>query len=224
MAMRSLGVAMMRWRRVLIVAVCVAVAAVAVGVRIWWVNASNVSIPIERFGMGEWVELDGTYHFVANAMSHGYSVKVASVEVMSAQEYLERFAEDSLLVPDNPSEPQVVLELVIRNDRDVEVEVADQETVGGFDMVDTVLIPRNPGGMLYATDFYLLAESEGAFDSDAIFWIGVMPGTQYTMHVPYHFVRVVGADDSIGAEEPVSDTFDLVLGIAPVRREIEVTI
>lgn len=227
MGMKSLGMVKMRWRRVLVAIACVA-AAVAIGIRIWWVNANALSIPVERYGMDEWVELEGTYHFHEAAMSHGYSVNVAGAEVMTAQEYLDRYADGAVFESEDPDakpdDPQVVLELVVRNDRDADIDEATIDTTGAIDMVDTVLIPHDAGGMLYTANFDLWAQSEEAFESSTIMWVGVMPGTEYAMFVPYSFVRVTGADDSIGADEPVSDTFDLVLGIAPVRREIEVTI
>ena len=157
-------------------------------------------------------------------MSHGYSIKVVGAEVMSAQEYLDRYAEGSAFEPDLPDDPQVVLELAVRNDRDDDIDEVAIDTTGAIDMVDTVLIPHNAGGIIYQANFDIWAESEEAFDSSSIMWVGLMPGTEYTMYVPYRFVRMVGADDTMGAEKPVSNTFDLVLGVAPVRKEIEVTI
>ena len=213
----------MRWRRVLIVVVCMA-AAVAIGVRIWWVNANGLYIPVERFGMGEWVELEGTYAYVVDHLSDGYSVKVDSVEVMSAQEYLDRYAEGSSYKPDNPNEALVVLDLVVRNNRSTDIDEADYESVGAINMVNTIMIPHNAGGMEYTVDKFLWCEAEEAFKDEAIVYVGVMPGTEYTMHCPYRFVHIVNSDYSIGADKPVSDTFDLVLGNFPVRREIEVTI
>lgn len=204
-------------------AVCV-VAVIAVGARIWWINANRLEIPVERFGMDEWVGLDGTSFGISNSPSQGYSVKVSDAKVMSAQEYLDRYAEGSSYNPANPNEPQVVLELSVRNDRELVEDDTDIDTVGAIDMVSTILVPRDAGGMMYQADYSLWAEAEEAFDSDSIMWVGVMPGTEYTMHVPFRFVRVIGADEPVGAEKPVSDTFDLVVGISPVRREIEVTI
>ena len=223
MDMRSLGVDGMRWRRVVVAVACVAVA-IAVGVRIWWVNANSIVIPVERYGMDEWVELEGTYAYMVLDFSDGYSVKVESAEVMSAQEYLDRYAEGSSYEPDNPDEALVVVNLVVRNNRPSDIDEADIESVGAINMLNTIMIPHNAGGMMYTVDKFLWCEAEEAFEDNLIMWVGVMPGTEYTMHCPYILAHVVNTDPSIGADKPVSDTFDLVLGNFPVRREIEVTI
>ena len=63
--------------------VCLLLALVAVGLvaaRIWWVNTELPAIPLEYYGEGEWVPLEGAYQDETSTEgTEGYSVMMTSL-------------------------------------------------------------------------------------------------------------------------------------------------
>lgn len=53
------------------------------GVRIWYINSSVITIPVETYKVGEWVELDGAFQDVSYENTDGYSLRVKSAAIKS---------------------------------------------------------------------------------------------------------------------------------------------
>ena len=56
------------------------------GVRIWYINSSVITIPVETYKVGEWVELDGAFQDVSYENTDGYSLRVKSAAIKSYSE------------------------------------------------------------------------------------------------------------------------------------------
>jgi len=196
-----------RMRRVLI-AVAAAAVAIAVGVRIWWVNATFPWIPHEYYEQGEWVALEGCFHYDADSEpTQDYSVKVERVTVMTYDEYMSAYGENPEEIGKHGDQRSVVcVDLVIRNDGDEK---------GGFLLIEALLTPGRGNECLQLDMF-----------SDISLWphhsgIAADPRTERLVHVPY----VINAPDDGAYANPIEDReFTLLVSQMPVRKMIRITV
>lgn len=200
-------------RRRVLAACLVAVAAVAVAVaaRIWWVAENVPQIPLEHYGQGEWVELDGAFQNNADEGTDGYSVMVESAQLMTYDEYLEAYGE-------GPGEPGA------KGDARCVVDVAlrirnDGADLGGLNVFQMVLVPARGNEYLICdvmnADALWPQVQEGA---SAI--VSIRPGTEYVAHIPYVF-----NGGSEVYEREVTDTeFSLLVSRMPARKMVGVSV
>ncbi len=185
----------------------------AVGARIWWVNESMPRIPVETYGAGEWVALDGAFQELANEQTKGYSLRVDSAKVVSYDEYLRAHGVE----PAEPSkfgDAKSVVDVAISVRRD-----ASSSGDGGLNMFDMVLVPARKN------EYFMVSIGGGEegcalwpqVQKNAGFWVSIRPGTEYTMHVPY----VINSSGARIFKNPIEDRdFELVASRMPVQKLI----
>ncbi|WP_165050359.1 MULTISPECIES: hypothetical protein [unclassified Adlercreutzia] len=198
-------------------AVVMAILTAAYGVRVWYVNAYPFEqpAPVEHYGMGEWVDLDGTYLIAPYQSPEDYEVKVDKAELMSPREYVERYGAKGAELPPEGEEGTVVsLEVEISHKGDGEV---------GIVLFEQRLIPERRN-IAYRYDPELWWEAEPALrDTPGMF--ALRPGSTYVAHVPFSFPGYpdyfVAYDDAKRPE--ITDTsFELLLSNLPVQTVVDI--
>lgn len=198
-------------RRAAIAAVAlVLVAVVAIGARIWWVNASLPKIPLECYQMGEWVALEGAFQNDASSeQTQGYSLMVESAEVVTYDEYLERHGAAPTGTHGNA---RCVVDVALR----IKNEGTEQ---GGINVFQMVLTPERGNEYLICdvmSENALWPQVEPNADSS----VSIRPGTEYVTHVPYVF----NGGEEVYGREVADRSFTLLVSRMPVRKMIAVTV
>lgn len=129
----------MTWRRRVLVAAAVLVAAVVVA-RILYVNLSAPHVPVEHHRVGERVELAGAFLFERDTENtDGYVVTVEKAEVTTPEEYLSSLSVDDCEVPwaDVPFVLAVTMEVENRGNETGYIDLVTLGVIdgGGDDMV-----------------------------------------------------------------------------------------
>lgn len=199
---------MSRRRVGIAVGILALVAVVAVGARIWWVNANLPSIPQEHYQMGEWVALDGAFQNSASLeQTSGYSLMVESVEVVTYDEYLERHG----AVPTGThGNARCVVDVALR----IKNEGTEQ---GGINVFQMVLTPERGDEYLICdvmSEEALWPQEEPNADSS----VSIRPGTEYVTHIPYVF----NGGEEVYGREVTDRNFTLLVSRMPVRKMIAV--
>ena len=188
----------------------------ALSYRVWWVNAHALTIPEEIYQMGEWVPLDGNFHYSSSENTNGYSMRITEISLTTYDGYLEKHG----ITPQHPnahSNQTSVIDVTIelKNDRE------ETEPVGGIDFLGTVLIPQ-------ANNTYYICD----LGNENSLWplaqpnittskIAIKPHTSYVLHVPY-VVNLTGEEIY---RTPITDTtFDLLVSRLPVEKRIRVSL
>ena len=188
----------------------------ALGYRVWWVNTHALTIPEEIYQMGEWVPLDGNFHYSSSENTKGYSIRITEISLTTYDSYLEKHG----ITPQHPNahgnQTSVIdVTIEIKNDRE------ETEPVGGIDFLGTVLIPQ-------ANNTYYICD----LGNENSLWplaqpnittslIAIKPHTSYVLHVPY-VVNLIGEEIY---RSPITDTtFDLLVSRLPVEKRIRVSL
>ena len=188
----------------------------ALGYRVWWVNTHALTIPEEIYQMGEWVPLDGNFHYSSSENTKGYSIRITEIALTTYDSYLEKHG----ITPQHPNahgnQTSVIdVTIEVKNDRE------ETEPVGGIDFLGTVLIPQ-------ANNTYYICD----LGNEISLWplvqpnittsrIAIKPHTSYVLHVPY-VVNLIGEEIY---RSPITDTtFDLLVSRLPVEKRIRVTL
>jgi len=188
----------------------------ALGYRVWWVNTHALTIPEEIYQMGEWVPLDGNFHYSSSENTKGYSIRITEIALTTYDGYLEKHG----ITPQHPNahgnQTSVIdVTIEVKNDRE------ETEPVGGIDFLGTVLIPQ-------ANNTYYICD----LGNENSLWplvqpnittsrIAIKPHTSYVLHVPY-VVNLIGEEIY---RSPITDTtFDLLVSRLPVEKRIRVTL
>lgn len=188
----------------------------ALGYRVWWVNTHALTIPEEIYQMGEWVPLDGNFHYSSSENTKGYSIRITEIALTTYDSYLEKHG----ITPQYPNahgnQTSVIdVTIEVKNDRE------ETEPVGGIDFLGTVLIPQ-------ANNTYYICD----LGNENSLWplvqpnittsrIAIKPHTSYVLHVPY-VVNLIGEEIY---RSPITDTtFDLLVSRLPVEKRIRVTL
>lgn len=188
----------------------------ALGYRVWWVNTHALTIPEEIYQMGEWVPLDGNFHYSSSENTKGYSIRITEIALTTYDSYLEKHG----ITPQHPNahgnQTSVIdVTIEVKNDRE------ETEPVGGIDFLGTVLIPQ-------ANNTYYICD----LGNENSLWplvqpnittsrIAIKPHTSYVLHVPY-VVNLIGEEIY---RSPITDTtFDLLVSRLPVEKRIRVTL
>lgn len=209
-------------RRGFIVAGAVLSAGIAIGARTWWVNAHAIGQPQTiRHAMGEWVALNGAFSYnLYIEQSQGYSVRISAAELLSYNDYIEKYAVDgSQPIPGLDEKSIVCLTMGMRNDG----------SDGGLNLATMYLIPQRKNEFFLA-DTTLLASAEkgmrGSSDAPSA-GIQIRSGTEYEIHLGYThqggIVSYNGQDVDEAYLNPIADTkMELVLTNLPVRHTVEI--
>lgn len=194
------------------------VAVCALAGRVWWVNNRKYPYPYEtvHHATGEWVDLDGAFISDATEGTQGYSVRVVNAELLSHDEYIGLYAADSTQVEDimmGLNDKSVVcLTLELRNDAAVE---------GGFIFLGEARLIGDGLPLKYSYDPVLWAASNPNI-TDMSYYIGVVPGTVTTQHVPYSLIHSQEDNGRYTEPLPTVSSYEFVVSNAPVRHVIDI--
>ncbi len=111
----------------------VAVLLIAAFIRIVYVNITATKPLVEYSKMNEWVELDGSFFRSNDEKTDGYSVKVTDYEIISKEEFLERYKLESTSISEANSFSYfmvVSVTLINEGNEDGKVMIADWRLVG----------------------------------------------------------------------------------------------
>ena len=200
---------MSRRRAVVAVGVLALVAVVAIGVRIWWVNANLPSIPLEYYQMGEWIPLEGAFqNGTSSEQTQGYSLMVESAEVVTYDEYLKRHG---AAPTGTHGDVRCVVDVALR----IKNDGTEQ---GGINVFQMVLTPERGNEYLICdvmSEEALWPQAEPNADSS----VSIRPGTEYVTHIPYVF----NGGEEVYGREVTDHSFTLLASRMPVRKMIVVT-
>lgn len=211
-----------RRRAKVIITSLVVVCAFALIARIAWVNINAEHFTEEHYSMGEWVDLSGTYFESPDWENYdGYYLRVNNAEILTLDEYRSKYGNgkyaNSEIAGMNGNEKNIlVVDYDIRN---------DDNTEGGIAYLHHSLIPESKN-IDYSIDNELWKISEPESE-DALGTVGILPGTEYTSHVPYTFVSNPPYFQTYDYEirMPVTDRkFELIVSNGPVRKIIDIEV
>ena len=205
------------FKRLLIVLVCI-LAVLLIGARIGWVNSHALSYPTVHHKMGEWVDLDGAFIYErASESTDDYAIRVTNAELLSYNEYINRYGEDaSKLMPgDERRDIKSVLCLT--------VDLRNYGKDGQFFIGEAKALPDKTIKAL-ALDRELWKESNRNIDKTMMF-LSVYPNTEFTLHIPYitNSVAYSNVDGRYAGELDV-DSLSFVISTAPVRHIIDIAL
>lgn len=183
-----------------------------IGFRIYYVNATAFPLPtVEKYEMNEWVELDGAFLNIKSENTQGYSLRVNKAELLSYNDYIEKYGLDKSRRIEGLDELSLVC---------LEIEVKNTENEDGLIFIfECKLIPERKN-TYFIPSSRLWAESENALDGDTARIIKIRKNSEYTLHVPYK-VNILDKEGYSEFRVPMKDTsFELVVSNSPVRKVI----
>ena len=234
MTRRSLAAAPISRRRLAALGIGAALAAAAgIVARVGYVNATAVPVPpVIRYPMGEWVELDGAFVSTSSLeQTEEYALRVTDAQVISPRSYIERYT-----VVSSPLDETTALEGDITGiDAPslicLTIDIRNEGSDGQLCFADMYLVPERKNEY-FMPDVPLFISSEAQYAeagaTAASAYIGVRPGTEYTIHLPYTHGSLVDGNwvhYDTGYLNPVVDrSFELILSYLPVRRVVDVSV
>lgn len=204
-------------KRLIVIFACI-LACVLIAVRIAWVNANALTYPTVHYSMGEWVKLNGAFIYERDSEStDDYSIRVTTAELLSCNEYIERYAGNpSKLQPENDAyNTKSVLCLT--------VDLRNQGKDGQFFIGEAKVLPNGATRAL-RLDRQLWMESNKNID-EALMFISVYPNTEFTLQIPF-ITSDIAYTDSQGryAQELDVSEMSFVVSAAPVRNVIDIEV
>ena len=199
-------------RRRLIVGGVGIAAAAAFAARVWWINVNAFDYPERRYGMGDWVDLDGAFMvYSAWEDTRGYSLCVQDAQVMSRAEYIERYALDPSGVEETAYDnvPSVLcVTLAMRN---------QGNPAGGIDLSDMTLVPEGQiRAMRYQAGLWATSNENVSED---MYSFSLFEDSEYTAQVPY---ILYGESDEDFQHKIRARRFSFTVSNAPVRNVIDI--
>lgn len=211
--MKAISMKVIKRRLVMMALIVVAVVVWAGGVV--WVNTHVVRYPTEWYAMGESVHLDGAFQDnYYSERTEGYSVIVSEAEIMTPQEYLDRFAVHGQWTASSYRDIQslVVLKMTIEN--------ASNSSEGYVDLIGLTLAAQNCQAV-YQVDTELWSNGEKNVEPQQV-GVSVRPHTTYTTYVPFS-ASIADAEGPYDIAV-VDNDFDLHLSSGPVRNMVRITV
>lgn len=210
----------MCWRKVLAIGLCL-VCAAAIGARIWWVNETSFSVPQERYATGEWVSFDGSFLTTNDEKNDGYSMRVDGAEIMSEQEYIDRYdvngiwKENELTSDPSDVDCLAVLTITVKN------EGNDNSEGFAINLSATSLVASdNIDFLVPQLDFWGTSEPKITSADDIPLVFNIKPDTEYTIHMPF----TLGRDIYMDKREVKEGSYYLYVTRGPVMKLVEVDV
>lgn len=172
----------MNKRRRRLITVALFIVCGLVGARIWWVNATRFEIPEEKFSMNQEVKLNGAFLDYVEEDTNDYSLTVKSAQIMSANEYLKRYARDGVKSVEGGDVPNTRLVL------EVEFKNSGKKDGGNFNLVSAWVIGKPNKNTFYRTDTELWEHRETKMAGTIYAGVGIRGGTTYTTYLPFYML------------------------------------
>ena len=196
--------------------VCLLLALAAAGLvaaRIWWVNTELPAIPLEYYGEGEWVPLEGAYQDETETEgTEGYSVMVEGAHVTTYDEYLADYGGGGTVQAGTYGNARCVVDLTLRIKN-------DGTTSGGLNMFESILVPER-GNEYLICDITNEDSLWPQVQKGAGSVVNIQPGTECVVHVPYVF----NGTEEAYYRDVLDKKFTLLVSRMPVRKMIYVTV
>ena len=159
--------------------ICLLVAVVLLvgyGFRVWYVNANAYPMYEKEYEMGEWVPLEGDYFNAQRENTDGYSVCLEKAEVLTYEEFMNRYDKDLDYLADSSQHDVVLLTINVKN----------EDNDSGYIYINGFTIMNK-----YKSTYYNIDETYNPIcEPNLDVSIGggvcaVRPGTEYTLHLAY---------------------------------------
>ena len=154
------------------------------GVRIWYINSSVITIPVETYKVGEWVELDGAFQDVSYENTDGYSLRVKSAAIKSYSDFVREYGES-----EDYMEEDIRPELVL----DVEFEFSNKGNTEGQIELFQYFVEGRYFTMVPNSSLWFLTVPKGEGQMGFV----LDQDTSFEFHVPYIF-RQMGSVELTG--------------------------
>lgn len=142
-----------------------------IGMRIYKVNAAAEKIPEQIYEFGETVELGNNVMF-GDTMD-GYSVEIKEVDLLSTEEFTEKYHCDKKDLPEWKYMPQIF---------DIEIEVSNEDNEQtGIDL-SQLYLQNEAGAISFDAIYYRLANVQKGYVNTGI---AVRPGTSVTLRIEF---------------------------------------
>lgn len=172
------------------------------GVRIWYINSSVITIPVETYKVGEWVELDGAFQDVSYENTDGYSLRVKSAAIKSYSDFVREYGES-----EDYMEEDIRPELVL----DVEFEFSNKGNTEGQIELFQYFVEGRYFTMVPNSSLWFLTVPKGEGQMGFV----LDQDTSFEFHVPYIFRQM-------GSVELTGEKIHIIASRAPVKKMIEI--
>lgn len=187
----------------------VLLAALALVVRVEAVNATAITIPEERYAIGDEIALNGAFMSQSSEGTEHYSLQVLDATRMSYNDYVRTYGINGAQ-PVKGYDAQSVI--------DVEMEITNSgDDLGGLNMWEFILVPET-GNTYCAPNSQLWELSEAKLPPETS-PITLQPHSTYTTHVPFAVNWATNEDERFLQDVPGTD-FTLHVADAPISKVI----
>lgn len=168
----------------------------------WYINSSVITIPVETYKVGEWVELDGAFQDVSYENTDGYSLRVKSAAIKSYSDFVREYGES-----EDYMEEDIRPELVL----DVEFEFSNKGNTEGQIELFQYFVEGRYFTMVPNSSLWFLTVPKGEGQMGFV----LDQDTSFEFHVPYIFRQM-------GSVELTGEKIHIIASRAPVKKMIEI--
>lgn len=185
------------------------IATVLIGLRVESVTAEAISIPEERYAIGDEVPLGGAFMSQSSEGTEHYSVQMLDVKRMSYNDYMRAYGIEGAQIVEGYDAQSII---------DVEMKITNSgDDLGGLNMWEFILVPET--GNTYCIPNIQLWELSEAQLPPETSPITLRPHSTYTTHVPFAVNWTANEDERFRNDIPGTD-FTLHVADAPVSKVI----
>ena len=170
---RSGNLLLRTWHLLLVLVIAI------LAVRIVYVNVRFSAPAVEEYQVGEWAELKGAFTTDRDyELTDGYALRVDGAEILSPNEYLDRYARDGARSVEEGDRPYlVVVDLTVRNDGNSNGHISAYNW--------RMISPSGDDSLTVASDLW--DHVNKGMDTTAAFVVA--EGTEVTTRVPFYAQR-----------------------------------
>lgn len=166
----------MKYGKRIICILTVGILFIGIGMRIYKVNAAVEKIPEQIYEFGETAELGNNIIF-GDTMD-GYSIKINEVDLLSTEEFIEKYQCEKKDLPNWEYMPKVF---------DIEIEVSNEDNERtGIDL-NQLYLENKAGLVSFDAIYYRIANADTGYVNTGI---AVRPGTSVTLRVEFPVSRL----------------------------------
>ena len=184
--------------------------------RIVHANVQFSTPPVEEYQVGEWAELKGAFTTDRDyELTDGYALSVNGAEILSPNEYLDRYARDGTRSVEKGDRPcLVVVDLTVRNVGNSSGHISAYNW--------RMISPSGDDSLTVASDLW--GHVNKGMDTTAAFVVA--EGTEVTTHVPFYAQRGSEYFQPFRMEYPdvLPGTYRLRFTNAPVKIEVPLNV